>query len=69
MGHPKRDNFGGKMYIKNGICYAGKLEEGIKVSEVKHLRGMMGSSHSLLEKNGFLMLLLGVDGFPFKKST
>ena len=29
------------MYIKNSICYAGKLEEGIKVSEVKHLRGMM----------------------------
>ena len=41
MGHPTRDNFGGKMYIKNGICYAGKLEEGIKVSEVKPLRGMM----------------------------
>ena len=29
------------MYIKNGICYAGKFEEGIKVSEVKPLRGMM----------------------------
>ena len=41
MGHPKKDNFGGKMYIKNGICYAGKFEEGIKVSEVKPLRGMI----------------------------
>ncbi len=41
MGHPKKDNFGGKMYIKNAICYAGKYEEGIKVSEVKPLRGMM----------------------------
>lgn len=29
------------MYIKNGICYAGKMENGIKVTDVKPLRGMM----------------------------
>ena len=27
------------MYIKNGICYAGELEEGIKIVEAKPLRG------------------------------
>lgn len=29
------------MFIKNGICYAGKMEEGIKVIAVKPLMGMM----------------------------
>ena len=29
------------MYIKNGICYAGKMEDGIKVTDLKPLRGMM----------------------------
>lgn len=29
------------MYVKNGICYAGKMEDGIKVADVKPLRGMM----------------------------
>lgn len=29
------------MYIKNDICYAGKLEDGIKVIEAKPLRDMM----------------------------
>lgn len=29
------------MYIKDGICYAGKLEEGIKVTSAKPLRGGM----------------------------
>lgn len=29
------------MYIKNGICYAGKMEDGIKITDAKPLRGMM----------------------------
>ncbi len=29
------------MYIVNGICYAGKLEEGIKVTAARPLRGGM----------------------------
>ena len=29
------------MYIKNDICYAGTLDEGIKVTEAKPLRGGM----------------------------
>lgn len=29
------------MYIVNGICYAGELREGIKVTEAKPLRGRM----------------------------
>ena len=29
------------MYVKNDICYAGKLEDGIRVTEAKPLRGMM----------------------------
>lgn len=29
------------MYIKNDICYAGELSEGIKVTEAKPLRGEM----------------------------
>ena len=29
------------MYIRNDICYAGQMQEGIKVTEVKPLRGGM----------------------------
>lgn len=29
------------MYIKNGVCYAGRFEENIKVTEAKPLRGGM----------------------------
>ena len=29
------------MYIKDGICYAGELKEGIKVTDAKPLRGGM----------------------------
>ena len=29
------------MYIKNDICYAGRLEEGIRVTEAQPLRGQM----------------------------
>ena len=29
------------MFIKNGVCYAGALEEGIRVTQVKPLRGGM----------------------------
>ncbi len=29
------------MYIKDDICYAGKLEKGIKVTDAVPLRGMM----------------------------
>lgn len=29
------------MYVKDGICYAGELEEGIKVTEAKPLDGGM----------------------------
>ena len=29
------------MYIMNDICYAGKLEDGIRITEAKPLRGQM----------------------------
>lgn len=29
------------MYIKDGICYAGEIRDGIKVVDCKPLRGMM----------------------------
>ena len=29
------------MYIKDDICYAGKMEEGIRITEAKPLRGQM----------------------------
>ena len=29
------------MYIKDDVCYAGRLEEGIRVTEAKPLRGQM----------------------------
>lgn len=29
------------MYVKDDICYAGRFEEGIRITEAKPLRGMM----------------------------
>ena len=29
------------MYVKNGICYAGKIEDDIRITDVRPLRGMM----------------------------
>ncbi len=56
------------MYIKNGICYAGKMEEGIKVTEVKPLRGkMMLITFSTGEKRLFDASLLTGGAFePLK---
>ena len=42
------------MFIKNGICYAGSIQEDIRVSEVKPLRGgMMLVTFSTGEKRLF----------------
>lgn len=42
------------MYILNDVCYAGKLQEGIKVTEAKPLRGgMMLVTFSTGEKRLF----------------
>ena len=42
------------MYIQNGICYAGTMQEGIKVTEAKPLRGgMMLVTFSTGEKRLF----------------
>lgn len=42
------------MYILNGICYAGEMQEGIKVTDVKPLRGgMMLVTFSTGEKRLF----------------
>ena len=42
------------MYIMNDICYAGEMEDGIKVTEVKPLRGgMMLVTFSTGEKRLF----------------
>ena len=42
------------MYIVNGICYAGELQDNIKVTEVKPLRGgMMLVTFSTGEKRLF----------------
>ncbi len=42
------------MYIADGICYAGELQEGIKVTEAKPLRGgMMLVTFSTGEKRLF----------------
>lgn len=32
---------GRRMFIKDGICYAGEMREGIKVVDCKPLKGMM----------------------------
>ena len=53
------------MYIINGICYAGQLQEGIKVTEAKPLRGgMMLVTFSTGEKRLFDTTLL--QGAAFK---
>lgn len=53
------------MYIKNDICYAGELCEGIKVVEVRTLRGgMMLVTFSTGEKRLFDTTLL--EGSAFK---
>lgn len=42
------------MYIKNGICYAGKMQEDIRVTEAKPLRdGMLLVTFSTGEKRLF----------------
>ena len=42
------------MYIKNGVCYAGAYQEGIRVTEAKPLRGgMMLVTFSTGEKRLF----------------
>ena len=47
------------MYIQNDICYAGELQEGIKVTEAKPLRGrMMLVTFSTGEKRLFDTTLL-----------
>ena len=52
------------MYIQNGICYAGELQEGIKVTEVQPLRGgMMLVTFSTGEKRLFDTTLLRGSAF------
>ena len=56
------------MYIFNDICYAGQMQENIKVSEVKPLRGgMMLITFSTGEKRLFDTTLLTGSAFePLK---
>ena len=52
------------MYILDDICYAGELQEGIKVSEVKALRGgMLLVTFSTGEKRLFDTTLLQGSAF------
>ena len=52
------------MYILNDICYAGELQEGIKVTEVKPLRGgIMLVTFSTGEKRLFDTTLLQGSAF------
>jgi len=52
------------MYIMNDICYAGKMQDGIKVTEVKPLRGrMMLVTFSTGEKRLFDTTLLKGSAF------
>ena len=52
------------MYIKNGICYAGKAQDGIKVTDAKPLRGgMMLVTFSTGEKRLFDTTLLQGSAF------
>lgn len=52
------------MYIVNDICYAGTLEEGIKVADVKPLTGrMMLVTFSTGEKRLFDTTLLDGEAF------
>ena len=56
------------MYILNGICYAGEMREGIRVTEAKPLRGgMMLVTFSTGEKRLFdTTLLRGAAFEPLK---
>ncbi|BEU86587.1 hypothetical protein TAMA11512_00510 [Selenomonas sp. TAMA-11512] len=52
------------MYIKDDICYAGELQDGIKVTEAKPLRGgMMLVTFSTGEKRLFDTTLLEGEAF------
>lgn len=52
------------MYIVDNVCYAGKLEEGIKITEAKPLRGrMMLVTFSTGEKRLFDTTLLKGEAF------
>ena len=52
------------MYILNDICYAGEMQDGIKVTEVKPLRGgMMLVTFSTGEKRLFDTTLLQGSAF------
>ena len=52
------------MYVLNDICYAGEMQEGIKVTEVKPLRGgMMLVTFSTGEKRLFDTTLLQGSAF------
>jgi hypothetical protein len=52
------------MYILNDICYAGEMQEGIKVTEVKPLRGgMLLVTFSTGEKRLFDTTLLQGSAF------
>ena len=56
------------MYIINNICYAGKLEDGIKITNAKPLRGgMMLITFSTAEQRLFDTTLLEGEAFkPLK---
>ncbi|MBR0251767.1 MAG: DUF2442 domain-containing protein [Synergistaceae bacterium] len=56
------------MYIKNGICYAGELQEGIEITEAKPLcGGMMLVTFSTGEKRLFdTTILTGTAFEPLK---
>jgi len=52
------------MYIMNDICYAGEMQEGIKIAEVKPLRGgMMLVTFSTGEKRLFDTTMLQGSAF------
>lgn len=52
------------MYIKNGICYAGEMQKGIKVTEVQPLKGkVMLVTFSTGEKRLFDTTVLEGDAF------
>ncbi|MEX5285325.1 DUF2442 domain-containing protein [Selenomonas sputigena] len=52
------------MYIKNDICYAGEMQDGIKVTEAKPLRGgMMLITFSTGERRLFDTTILSGETF------
>lgn len=52
------------MYIKNDICYAGEMQDGIKVTDARPLRGgMMLVTFSTGEKRLFDTTLLSGEAF------